>query len=280
MDGSSAVSPLPSLSDLLKETWPLFKSRFWALMAAGGLGGILTILAVIIPFGLALLIWFGTGYSHWWLWAAAGGLSVFLGLWGVSWTQVALMEVALGNSKDALSIYQESWAKLTPFSWACLLAFLSAIGGIYLFILPGIFLAFSLSFVPFVFVSENIGGLESLQRSLSYVKDRWMTVAGRLIFISLSAWILSKIPILGLFSGFFTFPFALIFTSRLYLQLKETAGPPEPAYGKKIILVSLAGLLIPVLFAFRLAALWPLVHQHFRGQAQAFLSSYQGMLGP
>ena len=280
MDGSREVSPLPSVGDLIRETWPLFKARFWALMAAGGLGGILTIVAGIIPTGLVLLIWFGTGYSHLWLWAAAGGLSVFLALWGVSWTQVALMEVALGNSRDVLSIYLWCWNKLTPFSWACLLAFLSAIGGIYLLVLPGIFLAFSLSFVPFIFVSENIGGLESLQRSLFYVKERWMAVAGRLIFISLSAWLLSKIPILGLFSGIVTFPFALIFTSLLYLHLKKTAGPPEASYGKKFLLVSFAGLVIPVLFAFRLAALWPLIHRRFMSQARASLSSYQGMLGP
>ena len=280
MDGMDLTSPLPSIVDLIKETWPLFKARFWGLMAAAGLGGILTMIVAMIPFGAALLIWFGTGYSHWWLWALAGGLSVFVVLWGVSWTQVALLEVALGNSKDAISLYRESWKKLTPFSWACLLAFLSAIGGIYLFILPGVFLAFALSFVPFVFISENIGGLESLERSLFYVKDRWMGVSGRLVFVSLAAWIASKIPLLGLFSGILTFPFALVFTSLLFLHLKKTAGAPVSAYGRKLIFISFAGFFVPVLFAFRLAALWPLIHAQLFSQARTLLSSYQGMMGP
>lgn len=247
-------------------------------MAVGGIGGIITIAAGIIPLSGVLLIWFGFGYSNPWLWGFAAALSISAALWGVTWTQVALIDAALSEapSIEAWAVYRESWKKLASFSWVCFLAFLAAVGGIYLFIVPGIFLAFALTFAPFVCAAENKSGLEALETSLAYVKGLWAGVAGRLIFISLGAWVLSKIPLLGIISGIFTLPFALIFTTLLYLRLRKNPAARSFPHARGLLIFSFAGLLIPVLFAFRIASLWPQIHAEILREMRPFLSGNIG----
>jgi hypothetical protein len=269
---------LPSLRELMGESWSRYKLKFWPLMAIGSLGAIITITAGFVPFSCALLIWFGFGYSNLWLWALAGLLSISAALWAATWAQVALMQTALdgSGSVEAFTVYRKSWKKISPFSWVCLLAFLSAIGGVYLFVLPGIFLAFALAFSPFVCLAENTGGLKALERSLAYANGRWTGITGRLIFISLATWILSKIPILGILSGIFTIPFALVFTTVLYSKLRQAREPEPFSHGHAFLLASFAGFIIPALLAFRLATLWPQIHAEIQREAGPFLSKHMG----
>ncbi len=277
-DSPKTPNRLPSLWELLSESWSLYKLKFWPLMAVGGLGGVITLMAGLLPFSCAFLAWLGFGYSNLWLWGLSGLISISAVLWAITWVQVALMETSLDESGsiEAFSVYREAWKKTAPFSWVCLLAFLSAIGGIYLLVFPGIFLAFALAFAPFVCLVENRTGLNALERSLAYVHGRWMAIAGRLVFISIAAWILSKIPILGILSGIFTVPFALVFTTVLYSKLRQAPEPEPFPHGRGFLIATFTAFLIPALLAFRLAALWPQIHAEFQREAGPFLSSQLG----
>lgn len=269
---------LPSLSELLEESWRRYKILFWPLMAVGGLGGIIALFAALVPFSIALYLWFGAGYSSPWLWGFSGAASLFAALSAATWAQIALMETALNpvGFTHAVAVYRATWKKTTSFSWVCFLSLLAAIGGVYLFIFPGIFLAFALSFAPFICLAENIKGVKALERSLSYFNGHWFGIVGRLIFISVSAWLLSAIPILGVLSGILTLPFALIFTTVLYSQLRLKNEPTPFPHARTLLGVSLVGLLIPALLAFRLASRWPQIFQGIKNEAGPFLSSHLG----
>ena len=101
-------------------------------------------------------------------------------------------------------------------------------------------------------------------------------VTGRLIFISLLAWLVSAIPVLGIFSGIFTLPFALVYTTVLYLKLSQRKDLAPFPRARTLLSVALGALLIPALLAFRLAFLWPQLYSEIKNQAGPFLSSHWG----
>lgn len=257
---------LPGVLILLQEAWLLYKSR-WVTLT------IIFLPAVLIP----LLITLGLFIPLKSL-ATAGfeGLGlvfiyfplVFLVSSLVSWGLNALAHISLlfalkERENGVLESYKKGLTKTIPYVWIMLLWGLITLGGLVLFVIPGlIFLVwFSLSAV--VLVNEDVKGMNALLKSREYIRGRWLPVAWRLFFISAALGVLGWIPthflpedsisnfirtpILLIIALFIT-PFAITYSFVLYRRLKEVRGEFEfrPKFKTKAWMIAMGMLSITI----------------------------------
>lgn len=124
----------------------------------------------------------------------------------MTWVQVRLIKLALAqNPKDEGYIVSHphiGWAFVLPLLWVNILTGIAVFGGAIAFVIPGIWLFFSLLFSGIIVVDQRLRGLRALEASYALVRRRWWPVVGRVT--------LSGISFLGmLFLA--TFSFSLIF---------------------------------------------------------------------
>jgi hypothetical protein len=111
--------------------------------------------------------------------------------------------------------------KLWPYVLTMALYMLVVVGGMFLFILPGIIVAIQLSFVHYVIFDKDLSVMGNLKESVALTKGaRWGIVRFLLLF--------TAINILGmmcfLVGTFFTFPLTQIAFALLYKKI-SSAGP-------------------------------------------------------
>jgi hypothetical protein len=82
-------------------------------------------------------------------------------------------------------LYNTSRKVFLSYVLVAFLVALSTIGGLTLFILPGIIVSVLLSMTIFVFVEERERGFNALVKSWYYVREKWWQVLWRLIYITL-----------------------------------------------------------------------------------------------
>ncbi|MCA9391073.1 MAG: hypothetical protein KC582_02360 [Candidatus Magasanikbacteria bacterium] len=143
------------------------------------------------------------------------------------------------------------WKYFWPAIWVGIIQGFAILGATILLIIPGIWLAGRLAFANVVLLDEDKRGVEALKRSSELVKGRWWAAFWRSLASGLVFGILMVLVtlILGAFIGLlvgglgqaseastssfgqmlsavvqsFFIPLFLIFTVRLYKNLKETA---------------------------------------------------------
>lgn len=126
--------------------------------------------------------------------------------------------------KDGLS-----WSKanIIKIAWLYCLSSLAILGGLTLFLIPGLIIALYVYFSQYVYVSEGLEGIEALRRSHDLVKGNWwklfkvllkigLAVILVLIFLGITAGLLKKIfsflPMFDLFILLGTQVFSAAFT--------------------------------------------------------------------
>lgn len=193
--------------DLLKESWRIYKERFWKLMGIlllpFGIGVILILLFSVVLFVLGIFSFDSLGS----LGSEAGVNSfisslvtpsnaVLLLILGIIfllvmviaqlWGQISLMTAAVSETKLGVKeAYKKSRGKILRYFGLTLISSFILWGAMLLFVVPGIILGVSFSLATFVLLSENIGGVSALARSREYVKSHWWGVLGRTLFINL-----------------------------------------------------------------------------------------------
>ena len=83
-----------------------------------------------------------------------------------------------GESRKTEEFINDAFKKLWPALGATVLIFLAVVGGLILFIVPGIIFAAWFSLTFFVMFDENLGAVESMKRSKSLVKEHVFEVIG------------------------------------------------------------------------------------------------------
>ena len=226
-------------------------------MLIGGFGAAMTLVCAFLPLAAALL-WAFFASSSAWTWGLASLAALSGALWLASWAQAAMCEEILSPSRLGVArSYRDSWGKIVPFSWVCVLAFIFVMGGLFLLVVPGVYLGICLLFAPFVCVAEGAGGMDALVKSVDYARGRWLALFGRMILLGLLAYLPSLLPIVGSFLSMLTGPFTFAGASVLYLGVRglpRATAPWPKGKTKALIAVSAIGFLLPVWSAARLVS--------------------------
>lgn len=117
-------------------------------------------------------------------------LSRVLQLVLLTWVQVRLIKLALAqNPKEEGYIATHphiGWKLVLPLFWINILVGIALLGGAIAFVVPGIWLFFSLMFASFVLIEKDVRGLQALDASFALVRRRWWPVVGRSILAGAS----------------------------------------------------------------------------------------------
>jgi hypothetical protein len=151
----------------------------------------------------------------------------------------ALSSVASGGSPGAREAIVNGFESFTPIFFAVLLAALGIVIGLLIFILPGVYLFVRWYFVPQAVVLEGARDAGALRASGRLVEGEWWRTFGMVVLVNVLA--LLVVLLLGypfaaaadstdraiwalagqIVSGSVTQPFAALFSTLLYFDLRE-----------------------------------------------------------
>lgn len=242
---------LLEVGELFAETWDVFRRRWLLLIGLFLLALVGAALPmVIVGGGIAWLGKSGVTIDGIplvllaLLAAVAAFIALFRGL-------AALMAAAVDDSigfKEAFARGSACWVALC---WVWSLYGFIVGGASLLLIIPGILTGVMFFAAPYMTVTGDARGMESLLRSRAIVRDRFWPVFLRLFLVWLLSTVLGMIPIAGLFLALAMVPFSILYHAALYRSLAQSAGSVAftCSTGAKArwLLLGLAGyLLVPV----------------------------------
>jgi len=235
-----------SIDSLLKNSWNLYKERFWNIFGIALLPGLSAIAMVSMMTALFLLAFTSL------IPAILIGLVAILLFCTIGyWLQAALYEVIINDSKIGIKeSLKNSKSKFLSLLWINFLAGLitmsipiivsiviAIIGNYagmesYIFLFPLIIIPvvlfgvwFSLS--PFIFFKEGIKGMSALRRSKKLTNGIFWKIFGRILLLGIILGIINfvlnaiflLIPILGNLIIIAIMPFGIIFIYMMYRSL-------------------------------------------------------------
>ena len=207
-------------------------------------------------------------------------LSVVATLLGrLAFIETVMTEVPL--SGGVTQAYQHAVARFASFLWISILGGIAILGGLYLFLVPGILLSVWLSFPAYALVSEGKTGIAALVASWQTVRGHWISVAWR--FIAFGLVIAAAGMLLGMLAGwgasisfahpditpetvaslfeilFFNMialPLGIIFSWRLWQNLRQVSAPSQPRAAGRLsrrllllIAIGVAGTILIIAFS-------------------------------
>lgn len=135
------------------------------------------------------------------------------------------------------SYYKTAWNNIRSYWWVLFLSGIICLGGFILLIVPGIIFAIWYCLASFILISENLKGMNALNKSKEYVKGRWGQVFWRILVVAVASMIASIVigivsRIFGsagmalgqVASGLVITPVVVIYTFMMYTNLKETVS--------------------------------------------------------
>lgn len=155
----------------------------------------------------------------------------------------ALRSIANGERPRASQALVSGFEAFTPLFVAVLIAAIGIAAGFVLLVIPGIYLAVRLFFVPQTVVIEGARGLDALRASSDIVSGFWWRTFGLVVMINLAA-ALPALVITAPFNGIadntgdavwalagaicaesITAPFVALFSTFLYYDLRARRAP-------------------------------------------------------
>ena len=186
---STSLPPIISTFELFRKSFLFIKKNSKKLFYI-----ILVMLIPRIIIQLTRLIIFygfdkGLTLSDFWLmfffWfiLALNIISIIVSLFG----SIALLIFINEDDPDfrVSSAFKMSFQKFFPYLWIAILSTLIVIGGLILFVIPGIFWAISYSLGIYILITEDLRGYKALQRSKELIKNYWWPVFFRNISLFL-----------------------------------------------------------------------------------------------
>lgn len=150
---------------------------------------------MLIPFLLqiAVLFWLtsdSVSLELQTVWNGTLVISRLIQLGLLTWVQVRLIKLALAhNPKEEGYIATHphlGWSLVLPLLWVNILTGIAVLGGGIMFVIPGVWIFFSLLFAGFALVDKNLRGLQALEASFALVRRRWWPVVGRSVLAGAS----------------------------------------------------------------------------------------------
>lgn len=258
-------SGIPGVFDLIQGAWDIFTAKAWTLIGI-----------MLLPMAVGFLSIIGLGALGAMLFGLKGFGSLVLIIPGIIliclvisvlyiWGQVALLyAVRSVGPIGVIEAYRTAYPKILSYMWLAPLTSLVVIGGLVLFIIPGIIVAVWIGLSMFVLVAEDDRGMNALLKSKEYVRGRWLPVFGRFAGLMLLVMIVQMIieafvkvggvigTVFSLVSVGFSLVITPVFTAYaylIYLRLKELRGAVSPDLSSKGYFWALAMLGIVVIIA-------------------------------
>ena len=269
---SSPNVSLPSSTDILKQAWTIYKKRlklFWGVM--------------VIPIITAAIIWaamlgstffkdgFFSSVTGSVLFVAVGFLLFVAAFVVQGWSQTALL-YAIKDHQENIGIkeaYRRGWPKIISYWWVNGLTGFIIMGGLLLFVAPGIIFAVWFSLAMFILIAEDTPGMKALLKSREYARGKWGAIFERYLFIGLISLVYFLAPIfifmiLGVFLkipfkeeilqvvamalNLFWAPIVIIYSFLIYNHLKalkaQVAFNPSQRKKAGFVLLAVFGFLI------------------------------------
>ena len=135
---------------------------------------------------------------------------------------LGLLGIRRAAGKDTpLSTLWESYSQFIPLAVMLVLMGLLIVGGFFLLVLPGIYLAVAYSFAPYLMIEKNMGVWEALETSRKAITTCWWRYFG-LLLIAVLLFIVGTIPLLiGLV---WVLPIMAIAIGEVFVATFETAS--------------------------------------------------------
>lgn len=264
---------LPSLKDLSKETLEGYGERFWTYL------GLITVpFLAMAAFGMVFILLASLLFSLFGLEREAMITLValllvpllFIGiLLFIFWGQAALIVALIKGPAPFLNYYRESARKLIQYWWVSVLVGFITLGGLFLFIVPGIIFAIWFLFAAILVITENEKGFNALLKSREYVRGRWKNTLWLIVLFGIIVTLVNMLfnilivsilgkgnavaEILSIAWSIVLTPLATIYVFNLYKAVKKVRGPVNVQSSVKfkvgITAVGAVGfLLVPAIF--------------------------------
>ena len=135
---------------------------------------------------------------------------------------LGLLGIRRAAGKDTpLSTLWEPYSQFIPLVVMLVLMGLLIVGGFFLLVLPGIYLAVAYSFAPYLMIEKNMGVWEALETSRKAITTYWWRYFG-LLLITVLLFIVGTIPLLiGLV---WVLPIMAIAIGEVFVATFETAS--------------------------------------------------------
>ena len=238
------ISTLPSAPKILKEAWAIYKARFGVFMGIGIIPALVVgAIIALLTAGEFLTSKFVPSTSNPGaliaLAAASLGAATIVFLL-YFWSQTALA-YAVKDEQEKIGVreaYKRGWHKIISYWWISILIGFIIMGGFLLLFIPGVIFAVWFSLSIFILIAEGQKGMNALLKSKEYVKGKWWSVLGRLLFIGILVSIISlaivvplvifKIPygqdIASFIAMLFIAPLSFSYLFLIYKHLKNLKG--------------------------------------------------------
>mgnify|MGYP001600059869 FL=1 len=265
---------LPGPIALLKESVHIFKSRLRTMLGISIVPFIIFLPVVAVigiskTFGL-LMPQLVTGFGVGLVILVILGILIFLCallLW--TWAQVALL-YAIKDRNEPIGFkesFRRGWKVLRAWWWLAIVSGFMVIGGLFLFVVPGILFAVWFCLAAYILVAENIRGMDALMKSREYVRGMWWSVAWRMLCLVI-IWILISV-LLSIFQlgseasntiqsiiDLFLTPIFTIYLFLIYERLRAIKGEniqPQSKKGRFIAVAIIGAIAIPILITLALS---------------------------
>lgn len=215
---------LISISSLLSKSWSLYRSRFSYFVSL-----------LAVPYGIFVLNSLVAQFIF--------STPLVLVLSSVSLILLVLATIAilLSLESNELPDFKQSWQLAWPHFWPLVLVSLVTgfvvVGGMFLFLIPGLIFIFYLSFAKVVVILEKKKSFSALVQSWFYVRGYLGSVVVRILIIVVATILVLLVmsfisEIFGQFisylmmiaSFFIVMPFLIIYYYCLYKDLREIKG--------------------------------------------------------
>lgn len=103
---------------------------------------------------------------------------------------------------------KRAWNLFLPLAWVSVLNFIAVVGGLIVFVLPGLWLSILLGYSIMFLIEENRRGTQALAASAALVKGRWWATLGRVlapaVLVAILSFLLTFVItfLLGILVGF------------------------------------------------------------------------------
>jgi hypothetical protein len=197
------AASLPTIDEVMNETWARIKARFWSftLLAAIPVISVLVIGLLLVILFILFPSLFSTLSVH----TMSDlkfpfGVFIPLGIAGLAiiavtvWSMLALYTQAISPVQIPIKqAFLENKSRFFPFIWLSLLLGIIICGSFVFFVIPAVIFSIFFVFWIFTFLVEGERGMAALLKSREYVRGNWWKTLGYMSILFVVSIVLSFI---------------------------------------------------------------------------------------